>query len=133
MSSTYPRRWFVLVAALVVSTAYATPIYAQTLGDAARRAKAGDIVYVQDRDGRTIEGRLVSLDEQSVHLASPGATEIPASQIVRIDRLGDPVWDGAVKGALIGLPMAALSLQGCSGSTRTCFAAAEFAWTLGGR
>ena len=132
MPSTHTRRLIAALAALVAGTVLAAPIHAQTLADAARRIKVGDTVYVQDRDRRTIEGRLVSLDEQGVHLTSPGAVAVPASQILRMDRLGDPLWDGALKGALIGLPMSWLSLQGCSGSTRKCFAGAEVMWTLGG-
>jgi hypothetical protein len=82
---------------------------AQSLADVARHVKPGAVVYVLERSGGTASGIVESISAAGVKLRYPVAQDIPADRIARIDRQGDPVWDGALKGAAIGVVPAILS------------------------
>jgi hypothetical protein len=86
----------------LAALAVATPALAQTLEDAARRVSPGETVLVFDASSRETRGILQSITATFVTLAGQPNLEIPTKQIYRIDKLGDPSWDGFAKGAAIG-------------------------------
>ena len=95
--------------ALLAVLVFSVPAAAQSFEDAGRHLKPGTIVRVVDASGHVERGRLGMFTPVSVKLVWPTDVEIPASQIARIDREGDPLWDGAVKGAALGFLPALLS------------------------
>jgi hypothetical protein len=106
----YARHMKPLTALLALACALgASAASAQTLDDAARRARPGDTVFVTDLAGRTTKARLVSISVASIRLMSPAALDIPTDQVSRIDKLGDPVRDGLVRGAAAGVVVGALA------------------------
>lgn len=102
-----------IVTTLVVSLAIAAPGRAQSLAGAASRLKPGDTVYVLDASGRTTEGTFLEMSRASIKLSRPAPLEIRASEVYRVEKLGDPVWDGALKGgAILGAWCALVCGQG---------------------
>jgi hypothetical protein len=77
---------------------------AQTAGDAiASAVKAGQKVSIVDDHGRTIEGRVDGISEETLRVSVRKATEeIPLNRIVRIDR-PDSLRNGTFIGMGIGL------------------------------
>ena len=71
--------------------------------------KPGDVVYVTNPAGVEISGPIVSVSPASISLA--GYTFKPEPGL-RIERRGDPLWDGAALGAAIGLGVGALLSTG---------------------
>jgi hypothetical protein len=61
--------------------------------------RIGDSVLITDPLGETIEGKVTARDD---HALTVGGRTVAPSPGLRIDKIGDPVWDGAIKGALIG-------------------------------
>jgi hypothetical protein len=61
-------------------------------------------VYVEDRSGREVEGKLVSLTESAltIDIDGVGRTFAPA-EVTKIDRRGDSLKNGALIGAAVGL------------------------------
>jgi hypothetical protein len=64
------------------------------------RIKPGDFIYVSGPSGVAVSGPLESVTPDSLSLA--GHTFKPEPGL-RIERRGDPVWDGAAIGAGVGL------------------------------
>jgi len=61
-------------------------------------------VYVEDRSGREVEGRLVSLTESALTIDIDGVTRTFApAEVTKIDRRGDSLKNGAIIGAAVGL------------------------------
>lgn len=79
-----------------------TAASAQTADDTAQRARTGDTIFVTDLAGQTSRARLVSISTDSVRVLSPAARDIPLDQLLRIDKLGDPLRDGFLRGAVVG-------------------------------
>ena len=60
-------------------------------------------VYVTNLDGVERKGRVLAATDEGLRLVFGGReTLLPWAEIARVDRRGDPVWDGALKGAVIG-------------------------------
>jgi hypothetical protein len=76
------------------------------------KAKAGDIVYVTDlTTGVEVSGPLS--DVSDLRLAIDGYVFAPAASL-KIERRGDPIWDGAVYGFLLGaLVSGTTGAEGC--------------------
>ena len=73
-----------------------------------------DRVVVTTEDGAKVRGTVICLADQSLVLLRDGVTtETPLSQIRRIDTRPDPVWDGAVKGAIVPLVLWAVFCNDC--------------------
>jgi hypothetical protein len=73
-----------------------------------------DKVVVEMKDGTTKRGALLCLGPGSFTLAerqSVGSFELDAVQEIR--KAADPVWDGAAKGASVGLVLLALCAGHC--------------------
>lgn len=62
--------------------------------------RLGDTLYITDDAGRTTKGKLTQLSPSTVELQPSGRFDAAA---VRSVKVGDSVWDGATKGALLAL------------------------------
>lgn len=61
-------------------------------------------VYVEDRSGREVEGRLVSLTESALTINIAGVTRtFTPAEVTKVDRRGDSLKNGALIGAAIGV------------------------------
>ena len=73
-----------------------------------------DRVVVTTQEGGKLRGTVICLADQSLVLLRDGVTtETPLSQIRRIDTRPDPVWDGALKGAIVPLVLWAVFCNDC--------------------
>lgn len=73
-----------------------------------------DRVVVTTADNTKVRGTVICLTDQSVMLLRDGmTTETLLREIRRIDTRPDPVWDGALKGAVIPLIMWAVFCHDC--------------------
>lgn len=87
----------IIIAALLFCSAL--PAYGQD--NLARVARAvGDTVEVTDADGVVLSGVLGKVTDRTIVLAS---RELALEGVLKIDRRGDPIWDGALIGAGVGL------------------------------
>lgn len=80
-------------------------------------------VYVLDRTGEETKGRLVSLTGSSVVLQTDSTTQtFNLSDIVRIDRQGDSLKNGAIIGAVFGGVMGIFTggLSDCPSARSEC-------------
>ncbi len=66
----------------------------------ALRLKPGDVVYITPASGPEVSGRVTFVSP-----SAPGVdgVEFKPEPGLKIQRRGDPVWDGALSGALLGL------------------------------
>jgi hypothetical protein len=72
-------------------------------------------VVVDTSGGQTVRGTLMCLSENGAWLMQDGRlSQIPLDGIRRIQTTADPVWDGAVKGAVIPLIIWAVLCHDCS-------------------
>ena len=97
------------IAALVCVVAWPTIAAAQTASDFSHLpVKVGDTIYVTEATGVEVSGPVKTLTPDA--LAVAGYTFTPGSTS-RIERPGDPLWDGALigwgVGALIGATVGA--------------------------
>lgn len=61
-------------------------------------------VYVEDRSGREVEGKLVTLTESALTINIDGVTRTFApAEVTKVDRRGDSLKNGALIGAAVGL------------------------------
>jgi hypothetical protein len=61
-------------------------------------------VYVEDRNGREVEGKLVSLTESALTINIDGVTRtFTPAEVTKVDRRGDSLKNGAIIGAAFGL------------------------------
>ncbi len=89
--------------ALVISLAPATA-FAQQLPTVPSPAKPGPTVIVQDNKGAETKGKLLRLDVREAVLMIDGQERRFALEDVRrIEKRGDSLKNGAIKGALVGL------------------------------
>lgn len=74
--------------------------------------KVGDTIYVTDlTTGVEVNGLLGSLSADSLSI---GGYRFDAGMKLRIDRAGDPVWDGALKGFAVGAFIGStIGAEGC--------------------
>src|SRR5262245_45310764 len=75
--------------------------------------KPGDVVYVTNPAGVEISGRIEGISPTSIAL--PGYSFKPEPGL-KIERRGDPLWDGAALGAVIGFGVGALLSTGECGT-----------------
>lgn len=73
------------------------------------KLKPGDLVYVTDSSGAEVSGRVTSLSPLLLAISSYSFKPEPG---LRIERRGDPLWDGAAIGAGIGLGLGAVLSTG---------------------
>ena len=66
--------------------------------------------------GRQVEGKLVQLTEEGLSMTSGGTqSRFQCAQIERIEKRGDPIWNGALAGAAI---IAVPAWNGCQNKGR---------------
>lgn len=96
------KQLLVLCALMTVARPVAADEPSRTFDDL--RRLAAPIVFVRDTAGQETKGRLLQITDSSVILMTDGVTrEIPQADVVRIDRHGDSVKNGAAIGAAIGV------------------------------
>jgi hypothetical protein len=82
----------------------------------ARIARAlGDTVEVTEGDGVVVSGVLSKVTDRTIMLAS---RELPLDGVLKIDRRGDPIWDGALIGAGVGLAVSSGVAEVCLHESR---------------
>ena len=98
----------VIVLASLALLLLPTPVRAQPLS---RLASAeGRPVFVIDVDSREWQGRLLKATKDMLIIESEAGTrEFQLTNVKRVDADGDRIRDGAIKGALFGLMLGALS------------------------
>src|SRR4051812_17989051 len=101
-----PTRSLVLTALLIGSAA---PLAAQSSGDAFgqlhHRLHTGDRVFVIDRQGRETTGTVKQLTATSIFISNGiDQRELLGTEIGRIEKEGDPVWNGALIGVAASAP-----------------------------
>lgn len=85
----------------------AAPLAAQDFSDL--RAKVGDVVYVTESSGVQTTGKLTMMSAST--LSMNGRTFMPGD-VLRIERRGDPLWDGALIGLAVGAGVGTLLAKG---------------------
>lgn len=90
------------LALVVVMAAVGPALRAQDFSTV--RLKGMPTVYVEDRTGREVEGKLVSLTESALTINIDGVTRTFApAEVTKVDRRGDSLKNGALIGAAVGL------------------------------
>lgn len=121
-------RTLVAASALGLVMGAVSPAYAQ--GDfGALRLKPGDVVYVSPPSGPEIRGRVTFVSPAAIAVEG---VEVKPEPGLRIQRRGDPLWDGALYGAVVGALLGVVVGTQCEvrGSFAKCVASGA-AW-LGG-
>lgn len=131
MSSILLRDTRAALAVLVMATGLvATSAAAQTshhiFDDLHRYLDTGDEIYVVTKADGEVRGRVEALTATSVTVDADGSRhEIAVGDIGWIDRVPDPIWDGALGGAISGYAfsfgIAALFCAGEGGCDRRTF------------
>ena len=83
-----------------------------------KRLKVGQVAEVVDSSGLTVKGKVLEISASKLVLSGGSGTQSFTGSDVTIIRRTGPIWDGAVKGAIIGaLPWAffAKDCNGCEG------------------
>jgi hypothetical protein len=69
-------------------------------------------VAIIDADRREWQGRLIEVAKDAIVVeVDSTARRFPLADVSRVDAHGDAVWDGAVRGAVIGGLLAALTIH----------------------
>jgi hypothetical protein len=71
--------------------------------------RPGDFVYATDANGVEVSGSLTSLSPMSLSIGDYSFKPEPG---LKIERRGDPIWDGAATGAAIGIGVGTLMSTG---------------------
>jgi hypothetical protein len=64
------------------------------------KVRLGDVVYVTEPTGVVVSGPLTALSPSSLSI---DGYDFGVSRVAKIERRGDPIWDGALYGAGVGL------------------------------
>lgn len=103
-----------LLCAIEPAAAVAQP--ARAVDELKTRARAGDVIYVMDAEGRETKGTLLMLTDTTLTLGLLGDRyEVSFARVARVEREGDSAWSGFAIGAGIGAFLGLLAGQGCSG------------------
>lgn len=124
MISSIQRRLLRCTFALAVPLAFAPSItFAQTPATDApfesigRRLKVGQVAEVVDTTGLTVRGKVLEISGSTLVLTGGSGSRTFTGEDVTIIRRTGPIWDGAIKGAIIGaLPViiVAANCHGCN-------------------
>jgi hypothetical protein len=92
----------VLLAAMTTPSPAGAETVARSMDELGRRMKPGQKVQVLERSGRLTEGVITEVSESSLTLFAGENRTLPAEEVLRVDREGDPVWNGILIGAASG-------------------------------
>jgi hypothetical protein len=114
-------RWFASLTVVLALSAF-RPAFAQSTAGSAlevlnHRLHQNDIIFVTARETGETRGAFVSASATSLVIAAAagGLREIPAQEILSVEKSGDPVWNGAIIGGVIlGLGMGGGAGASCS-------------------
>lgn len=105
MISSAQRRilWFAFALAFAPAIAFAqTPSTDAPFEGVQGRLKVGQIAEVVDNSGLTVRGKVTEISPSRLVLTGGSGTQsFTGADVTAIRRTG-PIWDGAVKGAIIG-------------------------------
>ena len=90
----------VLIIATLIPIGADAQAVAGSLGDLPKLVKRGQIIVVTDAMGRDTKGKFVAVLGDSLVLGIPEERRFPEGAIAKVRR-NDPVWNGAVIGALV--------------------------------
>lgn len=95
--------WMVMLAVVGLAAA-ASAQEATTFADLPLRLNVGDEVGVEDQSGVVTWGRLERLTPEEIAVTStPGGERVfPGASVRRVQKRGDPLWNGMRLGAIIG-------------------------------
>jgi hypothetical protein len=123
-----PRRFAgtrLVLSTLLVSTS----VSAQPAADFHQmHARVGDFLFVNDPDRRAeISGHVTSVSDHE--LTIDGYRFVPKPRL-KVERSGDPIWDGAARGFLLGgITGVTVGAEGCLNRSKApCFLANGFAF-----
>jgi hypothetical protein len=82
----------------------------RSFSDLPQRVKPGDTLYVIDDTGTETKGRLLDLSASGLTLDIAGSPHpMSAVRVRQVQRYGDPLWNGMLIGAALGVPGALLA------------------------
>ncbi len=113
-------------------TAIPQPL-ARSFQELSDRLAPGDLVHVVDEAGREAKGIVSALSPSSLVLLVDGTPrELPEESVARIDRRGDRLRDGMLRGLIIGaITPAAIIFSLCQdGCSQSSDRAAAISWSL---
>jgi hypothetical protein len=98
------------------------PVYPGTLDDLTNIGRfVGQTVWVLNTQGVEVAGTVISVTSTELVVSESGTRRvILGKEITRVVQKGDPVWDGALIGAIVGVAATQLPLEGPSCTVR-CF------------
>jgi hypothetical protein len=111
-----------VLAFCVASTTGCAPVQpAQSWPDLVQRLQPGTPIAVTDIQGTEMRGKVSAADTTSLTLNTAGAMkQFDAQDVRQVRRDGDPLWNGFVIGAGVGVLGAVLPDNRCSGQMRVC-------------
>jgi hypothetical protein len=128
----YSAVMLVLVLSMCPVAHAQTPV--TSLAGASAQLESGEPLIVVTQSGETVRGKFVSGSDAELRLeARSGGVRLPASDISRIVRPGDSLWNGALIGASVGVGfglLAVVAQDGCGG-LGPCLGAGQVGGTFG--
>ena len=108
--------------ALVLPAAAFAQSVATSFDELRLKLKAGDTIYVTQRDGGETQATVLGLSPASLDLKIDGsARSVKQGEITEIrKRVADPVWQGALVGGAIGVAPILVMCSAASESGETC-------------
>jgi hypothetical protein len=104
--------WLLIGLALPASAAAQTPN--AYFGDIATQLRRGERTVVWTVNGDVIRGRLVEATGEGLRLERAlDEIVLAASEVQRVERVGDGIWNGAAIGAAVGFASGAIMMATC--------------------
>jgi hypothetical protein len=116
MISSFQRRVlrFTFAFAIAPALAFSQPAPAdQPFARVGTRLKVGQVAEVVDMTGLTVRGKVLEFSGSKLVLTGGSGTRTFTGEDVTIIRRTGPIWDGAVKGALIGVAPVLIIAANC--------------------
>jgi hypothetical protein len=109
----------IVFACAAAGCAHAKPVHSWR--DVAGQLRPGHPVAIIDTAGTEVRGKVATVGSDSLTLKADGTLRhFDATNIRQIARDGDPLWNGAVIGAAIGVFVAGFSDNRCVGDPPVC-------------
>ena len=111
------RPAFTLIACLAMAPALAfgqTPPSDAPFEAVQGRLRVGQVAEVVDNTGLTVRGKVLEISGSTLVLTGGAGTRSFTGQDVTIIRRTGPIWDGAIKGAIIGAAPWIAVASGCN-------------------
>jgi hypothetical protein len=107
---------FLFVLAFVPTLAFAqTPTPGAPFESIGRRLRVGHVAEVVDTTGLTVRGKVLEITGSKLVLTGGSGSRTFTGEDVMIIRRTGPIWDGAIKGALIAMVPIVIIAANCHG------------------